>query len=122
MSKQIADKLFIASLHHYLFPIDDAFIGVLLEKIGKTPTNFRKFRSWGNDFKGDMSKACYWHEQILTFHRRVPSELRKTWELYNSVMGKCKEDKKRRKRSVLVVGEYSLFNLFFKKVHVSTRF
>ena len=98
MSKPIANKLFIASLHHYLFPIDDAFIGVLLKEIGKIPTNYRKFRSWGNDFKGDMNKACYWHEQILTFHRRVPSELRKTWKIYNSVMNKCQEDRKRRKR------------------------
>ena len=101
MSKKIADKLFLASLKHYLFPIDDAFVGVLLKEIGKTPSEYRKFRSWGNDFKGNMTDPCYWHEQVLTFHRRLPNELRKTWELYNMVMGRCQENKKRRRKRFL---------------------
>lgn len=102
MSKEIADRLFLATLHNYLFPIDDAFVGVLLEEIGKVPTNFRKFRSWGNDFHGDDSKACFWHEEVVTFHRRLPAELKETWKKYNTVMGKCKEDRRRRRRSALI--------------------
>ena len=92
---------FLASLKHYLFPIDDAFVGVLLKEIGKTPSEYRKFRSWGNDFRGNMTDPCYWHEQVLTFHRRLPNELRKTWELYNMVMGRCQENKKRRRKRFL---------------------
>jgi hypothetical protein len=87
-----------------VFPIDDAFVGVLLDKVGKVPKNFKKFRSWGNDFKGDMTKPCYWHEEVLTYHRRLPKELMTTWAEYLKALGTCNEDRRRRRRSILSDG------------------
>lgn len=92
MSKAITDKLFEASLTNYIFPIDDAFIGVLLETIKKTPGEYHYFRSWGNDFKGNMDDPCYWHEEVLTFHKVTPNEMMKYWSMFIGALGNtCKK-------------------------------
>lgn len=95
MSKEISDKLFEATLRHRIFPIDDAFVGVLLKDIGKVPTNNPKFRSWGAH-KGEEISPCYWHEKVITFHRKLPNELISTWKDFTSVVGKCKQRRRRR--------------------------
>jgi len=89
MSKVITDKLFEASLKNWIFPIDDAFVGVLLNTVNKMPGEYHYFRSWGNDFNGDMETGCFWHEEILTFHKVTPEQMIRYWSLFFGSLGTC---------------------------------
>lgn len=89
ISKVLTDKLFDASLVNYIFPIDDAFVGVLLETVGKWPNEHHYFRNWGNDFNGNPEDGCFWHEEVLTFHKVTPAMMIKGWALFVDSLGTC---------------------------------
>ena len=84
MSKDIADKLFFQSLKTPLIPIDDAFVGILLSAIGKTPTDSNRFRSWG----GKESQICYWWKAI-THHKMTDEKMNTAWRMYLKQIREC---------------------------------
>ena len=90
-SKNIADKLFLATLSNRIIPIDDAFVGMLLKTIGKIPSNNPGFKSWGAK-EEERKKECFWHEKVVYFHKEMPEQLMKLWGQFIADNGKCKYD------------------------------
>eukprot|EP00943_MAST-04B_sp_MAST-4B-sp1_P007829 g7829.t1 len=76
MSTSIATRLYREIPYVRLIPIDDAFVGLLLRRINKRPTNNVQFMSWGT--KKTHVQKCFWHDMI-TFHKRLPNQLYKAW-------------------------------------------
>jgi len=76
MSTSIATKLYREIPYVRLIPIDDAFVGLLLKRINKRPTNNEQFMSWGT--KKTHVQKCFWHD-LITFHKRLPNQLYKSW-------------------------------------------
>ena len=62
-----------------IIPIDDAFIGVCLRKLGLRPTNHKGFKSWG--IKYLEQNNCVWNE-VMTFHKLQPEELEQMWKAF----------------------------------------
>ena len=87
-SKEIADKLFLASLNVRIFPIDDAFVGVLLKNIDYKPESVKGFMSWGAK-EEKRNEKCFWHWQVKTFHRKLPNELLAQWKRFQAEMDMC---------------------------------
>ena len=75
------EKLFLASLKNWIFPIDDAFVGVLLKSIDRKPDFHEGFMSRGLMKSGVSFDSCDWLEQIVIFHRKVARDQLKIWKV-----------------------------------------
>ena len=75
MSSSVAVRLFEASLHVRIFPIDDAFVGTLLQHVGVDPKNDPRFKSWGMDHPSGCRLA-----KVFTYHKATPLILLKQWK------------------------------------------
>jgi len=85
MSSDVAVRLFQASLHLRIFPIDDAFVGTLLKSIGINPKNDDRFKSWGMK----EPDACHL-SKVFTFHKSFPATLIRQWQGVNNLKnGQC---------------------------------
>ena len=62
-----------------IIPIDDAFIGVCLRKLGYRPTNHKGFKSWGVKYL--TLDNCVWSE-VMTFHKLQPEEMELMWKAF----------------------------------------
>ena len=62
-----------------IIPIDDAFIGVCLRKLGYRPTNHKGFKSWGVKYL--ELDNCVWSE-VMTFHKLQPEEMEVMWRKF----------------------------------------
>ena len=76
MSSPMVVRLFQASLLTRLIPIDDAFLGILLIKLGQEPQNDRGFKSWGIKAGSNICRLA----KIKTFHKMLPHLLTETWK------------------------------------------
>lgn len=74
--------MFIATLDNRIFPIDDAFVGLLLKEVGKFPTSNPGFLSWGKKQEEIDKLKCFWHDNVIYFHRKLPDELKRQWKEY----------------------------------------
>lgn len=79
MSYVMAVKIFQAMKELPIIPIDDAFIGVCLRKLGLRPTNHKGFKSWGIKYLEQSN--CVWNE-VMTFHKLQPEELEQMWKAF----------------------------------------
>ncbi|XP_078481465.1 N-acetyllactosaminide beta-1,3-N-acetylglucosaminyltransferase 2-like [Ciona intestinalis] len=77
MSGAMAIRLFQASLQSRIIPIDDAFMGILVKKIGEYPQDDRGYKSWGMRNIDPCRLA-----RIKTLHRMTPNQLIKAWSEY----------------------------------------
>lgn len=76
-SGALALRLKEVSKRVYLFPIDDVYLGMCLERLGVYPIHHRGFLTF--DFpKGEAKKPCAYHS-ILLVHKRTPKEILKQW-------------------------------------------
>ena len=85
MSNSMAARLFRATLTTRIIPIDDAFLGILLKKIGVEPQNDKTFKSWGMK-KTNVCRLA----KIKTFHKVSPEQLLQYWKEYSELdISKC---------------------------------
>jgi len=79
MSYVMAIRIFEAMKELPIIPIDDAFIGVCLRKLGYRPTNHKGFKSWGVKYL--ELDNCVWSE-VMTFHKLQPEEMEVMWRKF----------------------------------------
>ncbi|XP_053312051.1 N-acetyllactosaminide beta-1,3-N-acetylglucosaminyltransferase 3 [Spea bombifrons] len=82
MSKFTAHTIYNNSLGIQLFPIDDVYLGMCLEKAGLVPASHMGMRTVGvrvPSDKLDSFNPCYYRE-LLMVHRFVPYEMLVMWK------------------------------------------
>lgn len=79
MSAVMAARIFEAMKELPIIPIDDAFMGVCLRKLGLRPQNHKGFKSWGVKYLEHDN--CVWKE-VMTFHKLQPEELAQVWQKF----------------------------------------
>lgn len=75
MSSLVCKKIFEVTKVTPIIPIDDAFLGVCLKKLGMKPQNHKGFKSWGVNRPKDI---CIYHE-IMTLHKLNSEEMVEMW-------------------------------------------
>lgn len=86
MSSLVSKKIFEVTKVTPLIPIDDAFLGVCLKKLGMKPQNHKGFKSWGVNRPKDI---CIYHE-IMTLHKLNSEEMVNMWKkLHTSDFSDC---------------------------------
>ena len=89
-SKKISDEMLWKSFEVNMFNIDDAFVGVLLEKTGRKPLLDKRFvlrNGWKNEIAEQFAleeRGCYWFE-ILVYHKVNAKQLFDVWEIYKKL-------------------------------------
>jgi len=90
MSNLMAINLFQASLKARIIPIDDAYLGILLRKIGLKPQDDQRFGNWN---KPNSTINICKLSKLKTFHGVYPKKMLEMWknlmQLNNS---KCKNN------------------------------
>ncbi|KAM4706471.1 acetylgalactosaminyl-O-glycosyl-glycoprotein beta-1,3-N-acetylglucosaminyltransferase-like [Discoglossus pictus] len=81
MSRFTAHSIHKESKHIPLFPIDDAYLGMCLERAGQKPSNHEAIRTLGIRFANsiDSFNPCYYREMLMV-HRFVPYEMLVMWK------------------------------------------
>lgn len=79
MSSLVAKKIFEVTKVTPIIPIDDAFLGVCIEKLGMKPKNHKGFKSWGVNRRKDV---CIYYE-IMTLHKLNSEEMVEMWKKLN---------------------------------------
>lgn len=76
-SGSLAHRLLEVSQRVHLFPIDDVYVGMCLQRLGVIPINQPAFLTF--DFpKDELEDPCANHT-ILLVHKRTPTEMLKLW-------------------------------------------
>ena len=75
MSSLVSKKIFEVTKVTPIIPIDDAFLGVCLKKLGLKPQNHKGFKSWGVNRRKDV---CIYQE-IMTLHKLNSEEMVEMW-------------------------------------------
>lgn len=78
MSSYIAAQIFEVMKILPIIPIDDAFVGICLEKIGINPINHKGFKSWG--LRRGSKDICVFRD-VMTLHKLDPEEMNRSWDL-----------------------------------------
>lgn len=77
MSSVVAKKIFEAMKILPIIPIDDAFLGVCLKKLGMKPQNHKGFKSWGVNQPRSRDVCVY--REIMTLHKLNSEEMVFMW-------------------------------------------
>ncbi|XP_066505313.1 N-acetyllactosaminide beta-1,3-N-acetylglucosaminyltransferase 2 [Hoplias malabaricus] len=88
-SGALVPRLLEVSKRVHLFPIDDVYLGMCLERLGVVPIHHPAFLTF--DFPEDESKEPCAHHTILLVHKRSPKEMRKLWAKTIVPSRKCKK-------------------------------
>ena len=87
-TRKIGEKLLQASLNNWIFPIDDAFVGVLLKYINVKPIMDETFYSRGYKIDGRnvnlIKGPCEWIKNVTIFHRSLPNDQIALWDKLKS--------------------------------------
>ncbi|KAA0709691.1 N-acetyllactosaminide beta-1,3-N-acetylglucosaminyltransferase 2 [Triplophysa tibetana] len=87
-SGSLAHKLFEVSQRVHLFPIDDVYLGMCLERLGVLPINHPAFLTFG--FPEDEPKdPCAIHT-ILLVHKRSPTDMFQLWTETSTPSPECR--------------------------------
>ncbi|RXM91029.1 N-acetyllactosaminide beta-1,3-N-acetylglucosaminyltransferase 2 [Acipenser ruthenus] len=86
-SGDLALRLGRASDRVVLFPIDDVYMGMCLEKLGVSPTEHPGFRTFDIS-EGDRDNPCVYRTLVLV-HRRTPREVIRLWKRMHDPELKC---------------------------------
>ncbi|NXI46997.1 B3GN3 acetylglucosaminyltransferase, partial [Galbula dea] len=78
------------SQHIEIFPIDDVYLGMCLEKAGLKPASHSGVRTMGLFVPGnsDPFDPCYYRD-LLVVHRFMPSELMVMWQALHQPQLRC---------------------------------
>ncbi|CAG01761.1 unnamed protein product, partial [Tetraodon nigroviridis] len=83
MSSQLARRLFVASEDVELYPIDDVFLGMCLEKLRLAPETHPGFRTFGitkHKVSPMNSEPCFF-KQLILVHKLGAEELLRMWSV-----------------------------------------
>ncbi|XP_043918884.1 UDP-GlcNAc:betaGal beta-1,3-N-acetylglucosaminyltransferase 7-like [Protopterus annectens] len=82
MASTLAKKLFTVSEEIQLYPIDDVFLGMCLQKIGVLPEPHPGFKTFGivKRKNSAMNNDPCLYRGLLVVHKLSPEELLKMWE------------------------------------------
>ncbi|XP_078266202.1 UDP-GlcNAc:betaGal beta-1,3-N-acetylglucosaminyltransferase 7 [Rhinoraja longicauda] len=86
MDGSLAQRLYIVSEGLELYPIDDVFLGMCLERLGITPINHCGFKTFGlvKNKSSKMNKEPCFYQSMLVVHKLLPAELLEMWKLVHS--------------------------------------
>ncbi|XP_026774101.3 N-acetyllactosaminide beta-1,3-N-acetylglucosaminyltransferase 2 isoform X2 [Pangasianodon hypophthalmus] len=76
-SGALVPRLLQVSRRVHLFPIDDVYLGMCLQRLGVIPINHPAFLTF--DFNAEEAKEPCAHHTILLVHKRSPEEMLKLW-------------------------------------------
>ncbi|XP_064207341.1 N-acetyllactosaminide beta-1,3-N-acetylglucosaminyltransferase 2 isoform X2 [Anguilla rostrata] len=86
-SGALALRLGEVSKRVHLFPIDDVYLGMCLNRLGVSPTHHPGFLTF--DLPGtDKESPCSYHSVILV-HRRSPKEMLRLWSMLQTPPPAC---------------------------------
>lgn len=82
MSSQLAHRFFAVSESVTLFPIDDVFLGMCLQKLGLVPEMHPGFRTFGivRHVSPMNSEPCF-YRHLIVVHKMSPKELLRMWDM-----------------------------------------
>ncbi|KAF5887732.1 UDP-GlcNAc:betaGal beta-1,3-N-acetylglucosaminyltransferase 7-like [Clarias magur] len=87
MSSQLARRFYAVSESVTLFPIDDVFLGICLQKLGLAPERHPGFKTFGivkRKVSPMNSNPCF-YRHLIVVHKLSPEELLKMWDtVYNT--------------------------------------
>ncbi|KAL2103263.1 hypothetical protein ACEWY4_000131 [Coilia grayii] len=84
MSAQLARRLFVVSEGLELYPIDDVFLGMCLQKLHLAPEMHPGFRTFGimkHRRKSPMNSEPCFFRNLIVIHKLTPQELLRMWEI-----------------------------------------
>lgn len=87
-SGALVPRLLDISKRVHLYPIDDVYVGMCLERLGVIPTHNPTFLTFG--FTEEEAKDPCAHHTILMVHKRSPEEMLKLWMEMLIPKSKCK--------------------------------
>lgn len=88
MSRQTVLSLGVAVSSTDLFPIDDVFVGMCLQKINVTLTHHSGFRTFGFHQVVSHFNPCIYRE-IMLVHKLNPTKMWTMWSLLQDTKLKC---------------------------------
>ncbi|XP_026991693.2 N-acetyllactosaminide beta-1,3-N-acetylglucosaminyltransferase 2 [Tachysurus fulvidraco] len=87
-SGALVPRLLHMSRRVHLFPIDDVYMGMCLQRLGVSPINHPAFLTF--DFNAEEAKAPCAHHTILLVHKRSPIQMLRLWTEIIIPSTKCK--------------------------------
>lgn len=84
MSSWIARQLFVVSEGLELFPIDDVFLGMCLQKLGRTPESHLGFRTFGivkRKMSSSMNSEPCFFRNLIVVHKLSARDLLRMWNV-----------------------------------------
>ncbi|XP_070824833.1 UDP-GlcNAc:betaGal beta-1,3-N-acetylglucosaminyltransferase 7, like [Chaetodon trifascialis] len=86
MSSQLARRLFVVSEDLELYPIDDVFLGMCLQKLHLTPEMHPGFRTFGITRRrvSPMNSEPCFYKNLIVVHKLSAQELLRMWRLVHS--------------------------------------
>nr|XP_017200018.2 acetylgalactosaminyl-O-glycosyl-glycoprotein beta-1,3-N-acetylglucosaminyltransferase [Oryctolagus cuniculus] len=91
LSRHTARALRAAARHTPLFPIDDAYMGMCLQRAGLAPSGHEGIRPFGVQLPGTQQRSfdpCIYRE-LLIVHRFAPYEMLLMWKALHSPALSC---------------------------------
>ncbi|XP_063056086.1 N-acetyllactosaminide beta-1,3-N-acetylglucosaminyltransferase 2-like isoform X2 [Engraulis encrasicolus] len=86
-SGEVGLRLRNVSQHVSLYPIDDVYTGMLLERLGLAPEKHRGFRTFNIDEKY-RDNACV-YDSLMLVHSRTPQEVIQIWSWIHNPRLNC---------------------------------
>lgn len=87
-SGALVPRLLQVSRRVHLFPIDDVYLGMCLQRLGVIPINHPAFLTF--DFNAKEAKEPCAHHTILLVHKRSPREMLQLWTETFKPSTKCR--------------------------------
>uniref|UniRef100_A0A8C2H2A6 Hexosyltransferase n=1 Tax=Cyprinus carpio TaxID=7962 RepID=A0A8C2H2A6_CYPCA len=87
-SGSLAHKLLEVSQRVHLFPIDDVYLGMCLQRLGVYPISHPAFLTF--DFPKDEPKEPCANHTILLVHKRSPAEMFQLWNETSTPSPECR--------------------------------
>ncbi|XP_069753171.1 UDP-GlcNAc:betaGal beta-1,3-N-acetylglucosaminyltransferase 7 isoform X2 [Narcine bancroftii] len=95
MAGSLARRLYVVSESLELYPIDDVFLGMCLERLRITPVHHCGFKTFGlvKNKNSKMNKEPCFYKSMLVVHKLLPAELLEMWKLIHSSINCSKKMK-----------------------------
>lgn len=87
-SGSLAHRLLEVSQRVHLFPIDDVYVGMCLQRLGVYPIHHPAFLTF--DFPKDEPKEPCMNHTILMVHKRSPAEMLQLWSEMSMPSPECR--------------------------------
>ncbi|KAF7695503.1 UDP-GlcNAc:betaGal beta-1,3-N-acetylglucosaminyltransferase 7, like isoform X1 [Silurus meridionalis] len=86
MSSELARRFFAVSESVTLFPIDDVFLGMCLQKLGLAPEMHPGFKTFGIMKRkvSQMNKEPCFYRHLIVVHKLSPEELLRMWDMVHN--------------------------------------